>query len=182
MARKKVASKGVTGRPDSRTAKTNRPGRAVSRADGRPQRNAYSIGEFRDILGVLNKDPEKRYRWILSTKEFDKRIFDARRAGWNFVDATQEKDLIPGEYAVARTDTDGSFYRIPAARRSKDEYLYLMWMPEDFAKEVDEWKNTLADDKEADMFAPRNVDDDNDKGQYSIRQGIRETEMHKAFD
>ncbi|MHC4178341.1 MAG: hypothetical protein ACYSWU_12590 [Planctomycetota bacterium] len=180
MAKKRTAKKKVTGRPESRTAKTERPSKATSRAGGRPQRNARSIGDFRDILGVLNKDPDWRYRWILSTGEFDKRIFDARQAGWEFVDATQESDLIPGEYAVNKTDTDGSLYRIPAGRRTKDEFLYLMRLPEEYAKEVDAWKAQKTDDREADMFRTKSEDDD-EKGQYSIRQEIDDVEMHKPF-
>lgn len=180
MATKKAAVDTVTGRPSSRTAKTDRPGTAVSRADGRPQRNAHSIGEFRDILGVLNKDPEWRYRWILSTLEFDKRIYDARRAGWEFVDATKEKDLIPGEYAVGKGNgIEGSFYRIPAGRRTKDEFLYLMRMPEDYAQEVDDWKANKIDDNESDLFRKRTVEDDDEKGQYSIRQEIGSEDRHR---
>lgn len=180
MPKKKVgAKKTVTGRPESRTAKTNRPSKAASRSGERPQRRAYSIGEFRDILGVLNKDPEYRYRWILSTAEFDKRIFDARRAGWEFVDATKENELMPKQCMVDRTDTEGSLYRIPAGRRTKDEYLYLMRMPEDYAREVDAWKEDQADAKEADMFRKRDTDDDDDKGQYSINQSISHMDMHR---
>lgn len=145
-------------------------------------RNAKSIGEFRDILGVLNKDPEWRYRWVLSTAEFDKRIFDARRAGWEFVDATKDKDLILGEYAVGKTDTDGSFYRIPAGRRMKDEYLYLMRMPEDFAKEVDAWKQEQVDALEEDIFRSRRPADDDEKGQYSVENDIWEEERYRRKD
>lgn len=180
MATKKQASNSVTGRPSTRTAKTDRPGRATSRADGRPKRNAQSIGEFRDILGVLNKDPEWRYRWILSTLEFDKRVYDARRAGWEFVDASAEKDLIPGEYAVGKGNgVEGSFYRIPAGRRTKDEYLYLMRMPEDFALEVDDWKEDKISDNEADLFRHRETEDDEEKGQYSIKQDLGYEERHR---
>lgn len=157
----------TTGRPESRTVKSERPKRGSSRAGGRPQRNASSISEFRDILGVLNKDPAKRYRWVLSTYDMDKRIFDARRAGWEFVDATQESNLIPGDYAVGKSTADGSFYRIPAGRRVKDEYLYLMWMPEEFAQEVDDWKQAKIDDNERELFRERRPGDDLDKSQYT---------------
>jgi len=180
MATKKAATDNVTGRPSSRTAKSDRPGKGVSRAGDRPQRNAHSIGEFRDILGVLNKDPEWRYRWILSTLEFDKRVFDARRAGWEFVDATSEKDLIPGEYAVGKGNgVEGSFYRIPAGRRTKDEYLYLMRIPEDHALEVDAWKDDKIDDNETDLFRSRKVEEDAEKGQYNADSTISHEDRHR---
>ncbi len=180
MATKKAASDSVTGRPSSRTAKHNRPSPDVSRAAERPQRNAYSIGEFRDLLGVLNKDPNWRYRWVLSTLEFNKRIYDARRAGWEFVDATIEKDLIPGEYAVGKGNgVEGSFYRIPAGSRMKDEYLYLMRMPEEYALEVDDWKSDAIEDKESDLFRKREVEEDDEKGQYSINQSISQEDRHR---
>jgi hypothetical protein len=178
--KKRTSKKTVTGRPESRTAKQDRPSKGSSRAGGRPQRNARSIGEFRDILGVLNKDPDWRYRWVSSLEEFDKRIFDARRAGWEFVDATKETDLILGEYAVAKTEKDGSLYRIPAGRRMKGEYLYLMRMPEEFAQEVDDWKQQRIDDKEADMFRKQRPEDDEEKGQYSINQSIHEEERYRS--
>jgi hypothetical protein len=154
----------------NRTAKTERPSRAKSRAGGRPMRNARSIADFRDILGVLNKDPEWRYRWVLSTAEMDKSVFDAMRAGWEFADATKEIDLVIGEYAVNKTEKWGSHYRIPAARRSKDEYLYLMRMPEEFALEVDAYKAEKVDAAEKDIMRTKKVDDSDDQetgGQYS---------------
>lgn len=155
----------------SRTAKTERPDTATTRAAGsRPVRNARSIADFRDILGVLNKDPSKRYRWVLSTAEMDKSIFDAMRAGWEFADASKEKDLIIGEYAVGKSAQWGAHYRIPAARRAKDEYLYLMWMPEEFAKEVDAYKAEKVDEKERDIMrtrAPGDSADPETGGQYT---------------
>ena len=154
----------------NRTAKTERPAKAASRADGRPVRNAKSIADFRDILGVLNKDPEKRYRWVLSTADMDKRIFDAMRAGWEFADASKEDDLVIGDYAVGKSDKWGSHYRVPATRRSKDEYMYLMWMPEDFAKEVDAYKLKMVEDTEADIMRERKPGDNLDPetgGQYT---------------
>lgn len=151
-----------------RTAKSDRPGKAVSRAEGRPVRaGAKSISDFRDILGVFNKDPEKRYRWILSTAEMDKRIFDAMRAGWELVDASKEKDLVIGDYAVGKSDNWGAHYRIPAARRSRDEYLYLMWMPEDFAKDVDAHKAKMVNDREKDIMRSRTPEEDEERGQYT---------------
>ncbi len=181
MATKKAASDSVTGRPSSRTAKHSRPSAAVSRAAERPQRNARSIGEFRDILGVLNKDPNWRYRWVLSMLEFDKRVYDARRAGWEFVDASTEKDLIPGEYAVGKGNgVEGSFYRIPAGRRTKDEYLYLMRMPEEYAQEVDDWKSDKISNSEDDLFRNREVADDDEKGQYSAdNMSITQEDRHR---
>jgi hypothetical protein len=151
----------------NRTAKSERPQKASSRAAGRPTRNAASIADFRDILGVLNKDPEKRYRWVLSTSDMDKRIFDAMRAGWEFADATKEVDLIIGEYAVGKHDKWGSHYRIPAARRSTEEYMYLMWMPEEFAREVDAYKQAKVDETEKDILRERKPSDDEEKGQYT---------------
>ncbi len=182
MPTKKTASAKTTGRPATRTAKSDRPQTGSSRADERPTRNARSIGEFRDILGVLNKDPNYRYRWVLSMLEFDKRIFDARRAGWDFVDASKEHDLIPGEYAVGKGNgVEGSFYRIPAGRRTKDEYLYLMRMPEEDAQKVDDWKAGKIDDDESDLFRHQNLGEDrgDDKGQYTIRQEIGYDERHR---
>lgn len=180
MATKKTAGENVTGRPATRIAKSDRPQKGSSRAAERPQRNARSIGEFRDILGVRNKDPDWRYRWVLSTLEFDKRIYDARRAGWEFVDASKEHDLIPGEYAVGKGNgVEGSFYRIPAGKRMKDEFLYLMRMPKAYAEEVDDWKSDKIDDNEGDLFRTRSVEDDNDKGQYTIRQDIGYDNRHR---
>ena len=182
MPTKKTASDKVTGRPSTRIAKSDRPQKGSSRDAGRPQRNARSIGEFRDILGVLNKDPDWRYRWVLSMLEFDKRIFDARRAGWDFVDASKEHDLIPGEYAVGKGNgVEGSFYRIPAGRRTKDEYLYLMRMPESYAQEVDDWKADKIDYNESDLFRKRELGDSDvdDKGQYTIRQDISYDDRHR---
>jgi hypothetical protein len=179
MAKSK-ATPTVTGRPDTRTAKQERPDRGTSRAGGRPQRNARSIGDFRDLLGVLNKDPEKRYRWVLSTSDFDKRIFDAQRAGWEFVDATKHSDLIPGEYAVGKGNgVEGTFYRIPAGRRVKDEYLYLMWMPEEFALEVDAWKARQVDELEHDITKEKRSEDNPETGEYSIKADIGWEERHR---
>ena len=175
MPNKKTASENTTGRPATRTAKSDRPQTGSSRADERPTRNARSIGEFRDILGVLNKDPNYRYRWVLSMLEFDKRIFDARHAGWEFVDASKEHDLIPGEYAVGKGNgVEGSFFRIPAGRRTKDEYLYLMRMKEEDAQYVDELKSGKIDDDESDLFRA-----EEHKGQYSIRQDIGYDVRHR---
>ena len=184
MATKKTAGDNVTGRPATRTAKSDRPQKGSDRADGRPQRNARSIGEFRDILGVLNKDSDYRYRWVLSMLEFDKRIYDARRAGWDFVDASKEHDLIPGEYAVGKGNgVEGSFYRIPAGRRQKDEYLYLMRMPVAYAEEVDGWKDENISETESDLFRKRALgeDDGNEQhaGQYTIRQDVGYDVRHR---
>lgn len=154
----------------NRTAKTERPSRATSRAEGRPQRNAQSIADFRDILGVLNKDPGKRYRWVLSTADMDKRVFDAMRAGWNFVDSSTEKDLVIGEYAVGKSEKWGSHYRIPAARRQSNEYMYLMWIDEDFAQEVDAYKADKVSQSEKDIMRERKPGDSSDPesgGQYT---------------
>lgn len=171
-AKKKTAKKATVKSVVNRTAKTDRPAKATSRAEGRPVREVRSMSDFRDTLGVLNKDPEKRYRWVLSTVDMDKRIFDAMRAGWEFVDATKETTLVIGEYAVGKSTEWGSHYRVPAARRSKEEYMYLMWMPEDFAKEVDAYKQKKVDDLEKDILRERRPEDDEEKGQYSA--GLRQ--------
>ena len=154
----------------NRTAKTERPSRAMSRAEGRPQRQARSIADFRDILGVLNQDPNKRYRWVLSTADMDKRVFDAMRAGWEFVDASIDSDLVIGEYAVGKSDKWGSHYRIPAARRNSNEYMYLMWMSKEFAEQVDSYKEEKVKQAETDIMRERQPDDSNDPesgGQYT---------------
>lgn len=176
----RASAENTVGRPNKRTAKSSRPQKGAGRASERPKRNARSIAEFRDILGVLNKDPDKRYRWIKSAANFDKRIFDARRAGWDFVDATKEKDLIIGEYAVAKSnETDGSLYRVPAGHRS-DDYLYLMWMPEEYAQEVDAWKAQKTDLAEADLFRERRLGEDEETGQYATEDDLEiwEEERH----
>jgi hypothetical protein len=113
--------------------------------------------------------------------EFDKRIFDARRAGWEFVDASKEHDLIPGEYAVGKGNgVEGSFYRIPAGRRTKDEYLYLMRMREDDALAVDKWKDEKISENESDLFRHQELGKtEDDKGQYTIRQDIGYDERHR---
>jgi hypothetical protein len=116
--------------------------------------------------------------------EFDKRIFDARRAGWDFVDASKEHDLIPGEYAVGKGNgVEGSFYRIPAGRRTKDEYLYLMRMPEAYAEEVDQWKDEQISETEADLFRKRALGDTDapeaQSGQYTIRQDVGYDVRHR---
>jgi hypothetical protein len=162
-AKKKVP----VNRPDTRTAKEDRPDRGESRAEARPVRNARSIGEFRDILGLRNRDPDKRYRWVKSTKEFDKRIFDALRSGWSFVDASQEKSLIPGEYAVGKGNgVDGSFYRIPAGRATPDQWLYLMWMSEDDAAYVDKLKSDAVLEQETQMKRGNLGTGDDNQGMY----------------
>ena len=89
------------------------------------------------------------------------------RAGWEFVDSSKDADLVIGEYAVGKSEKWGSHYRIPAARRNKEEYMYLMWMPEDFAKEVDAYKAKKVDDREKDIMRKRTPDEDEEKGQYT---------------
>ena len=100
-------------------------------------------------------------------REFDKRIYDALAAGWQFVNASQEKELIPGEYAVGKGNgVDGSFYRIPAGRRMKDEFLYLMWMWEDDAQYVDKLKQDEITAQEKQIMRGNLGTGDDDQGQY----------------
>ena len=163
-----VTKKKVTQKPAkaaaSTAAKTERPTRGQSRAKGRPERRR-SIGEHRDMLSTENLDPEYIYRWVLGATENDKRIVFSLRDGWEMVDQTKEPNLVVGDYAVGRSTTLGSIYRIPAARRSTDEYLYLMRMPLDYAREVHEWEQDEVDKTEEALTAPRSPDD-NEGGQY----------------
>lgn len=147
------------------TAKTERPNRGESRAKRpRPQRLG-PIGSFRDKLSVANKDGEFRYRWVSATSEKDKRIFDAVQAGWEMVDATVESSLEIGEDAVDHSEKFGSVYRVPATRGAKEEYLYLMRIPEDWAAEVDEMKAEEVDKRDAAITRERSSHD-NEDGQY----------------
>ena len=158
-AKKKVVTKKATAK------KTERPTRGTSRAkDTRPARKR-SIGNFRDMMSVENKDPEFEYRWILGATENDKRVVFALRAGWSFVDATVEKDMVVGDYSVAKSDRLGSIYRLPAARHGREEYLYLMRIPKDLADEIAEWKQSEIDESERALTEKRHAED-NEHGQY----------------
>lgn len=159
--KKKVTKKKAVASP----AKTERPKRAESRAFDRPSR-MRSIGNFRDLLNVENLDPEYRYRWVLAATENDKRIFDATRAGWSMVDASIESNLEIGDYAVGKSEKLGSVYRIPATRRGNEEYLYLMRIPEEYASEVDAWKQEKVDKIDAEITRDRKSHDDEETGQY----------------
>lgn len=159
--KKKVAKKKVAASP----AKIERPVRAESRAFERPKR-MRAIGNFRDLLNVENLDPEFRYRWVLAATENDKRIFDATRAGWSMVDASVESNLEIGDHAVGRSEKLGSLYRIPATRRGADEYLYLMRIPEDYAQEVDAWKQEKVDAIDMEITRERTSHENEETGQY----------------
>ncbi len=173
-AKKKVTKKKTA-------AKTDRPKRATSRAKDRPSR-ARSIASHRDMMSVENKDPEFMYRWILGATENDKRIVFARRAGWAFVDATAEPDLVIGDYSVGRSESLGAIYRQPAARRSVDEYLYLMRISKDLAAEVEEWKQSEIDETERALTEKRDSED-NEYGQYggtAVSREMREADRKPA--
>lgn len=172
VAKKKTAKKKVNtaARKTPGTVKTEKPTVGASRA-GRPKR-ARPIGDFRDVLRLENLDPNYHYRWVLSAADMDKRIFDALQAGWVFVDATIEDKIIDGEYSVGQTQRFGSVYRVPAARRMKDEYLYLMKMELDMWEDLQDWKQEQIDEREADIFRTRTPEEDAEKGQYSIRHEI----------
>jgi hypothetical protein len=159
--KKKVVKKKATTSP----AKTERPKRAESRAFDRPAR-MRSIGNFRDTLSVSNMDPEYRYRWVLAATENDKRVFDATRAGWRMVDASIESNLDIGDYAVGKSEKLGSVYRIPATRRGAEEYLYLMRIPEEYAVEVDAWKQEKVDAIDAEITRDRKSHENEETGQY----------------
>lgn len=156
-----VAKKKVTKKT---TAKTARPTQGKSRAEARPKRKR-SIASHRDMLSTENLDSNFTYRWVLGATENDKRIVFSLRDGWEMVDATAEPDIVVGDYAVGKSDKLGSVYRLPAARRGREEYLYLMRMPKDLAQdyydeaqaEVDETERALTEDREA---------HDNENGQY----------------
>ena len=174
-AKKKTATKKKVATGRGRRAKTERPSTGASRAVDRPSRKGRPIGMFRDQLRVDNKDPNYVYRWVLSAADLDKRVYDAISAGWEFVDATKETELVEGSYAVGQVKDIGSVYRVPATRRARDEYLYLMRMHKDLAEEVEDYKNQLVDDKEADILRTRDTSDSSDEergGQYTP-EGVR---------
>ena len=175
MPRKATTQK-VTGRPENRTAKETRPTPGASRAVERPVRNVRPMGDFRDELGLTNKDPNKVYHWFLSKEEFDKRIYDALNAGWQFVDATKEKNLIPGEYAVKTMGSAGSLFRKPAGRSQPGQYLYLMWMSKEDHDYVQKIKQDRIDEQERQIFEP---DRGQEKGQYGPGANVGWEERYK---
>lgn len=167
-----------TARTVNRKAKVESPQAGASRATGRPGRGRQ-IGQFRDILNVDHKDPNYQYRWVLSAADMDKRIYDAIAAGWEFVDATKEPSLVVGSYAVGQVASFGAVFRVPASRRMKDEYVFLMKMPKELFEETLDWKASLADERENDVFREMRPEDDREKGQYSIQQEIGWEERHR---
>lgn len=149
-----------------RTAKkTARPTRGTSRAKGRPNRKRV-IGDHRDMLNVENMDPEYFYYWMLGTSENDKRIIFSLRDDWEMVDATVESDLVIGDHAVGKSDKLGSVYRIPAARRGNEEYLYLMRLPRDIYDARHELAMQVIDDQERELTRRHDPDGDDETGQY----------------
>lgn len=159
----------VTSTTVNRKARKERPSKGVERASyARPDRVGRPIGEARDIVGLLNANSDDwHYRWILSTANMDKRVYDALVVGWEFVDATKEHELIPGDYSIANHKDFGSFFRIPAARRAENEYLYLMKLPIDLWRQVEKYKADKIDAQERDIFRDRTLGEDEEHGQYN---------------
>lgn len=146
-------------------AKAARPARGASRAEERPARKR-SLGNHRDMLSVEHMDPEFSYRWILGATENDKRVFYARQDGWEFVDAIAESGLVVGDFAVGKSESLGSVYRIPASRRGNEEYLYLMRMPADLFESRNAEMQAEIDDQEKELTRKRYADEDEETGQY----------------
>lgn len=181
--KKKVTKKKAVTRKRTvnRTAKEERPSEGQSRAE--PMRPAdwrpRSIGDYRDILGVIGKNSNFVYRFVLSKKDFSKRIYDALRAGWEFVDATKEKHLILGDHAVAKTDQHGSLYRIPAGNTTPDDYLYLMKMRKEDAEYVQALKERDIKRGEDAIFGHKDVEDGTEEGQYTVKTTLEDYEAFK---
>lgn len=78
----------------------------------------------RDILSVQGKDPNFGYYFFLDSSETGQDIFMAKRAGWDFVQASEVQ---VGETSVFKTENVGTIVRVP----SRDgRFLFLMKKPQ----------------------------------------------------
>ncbi len=147
------------------TQRKSRPEKGESRATDRPGEGDpryAAMGTHRDILGVLGRDADWTYRWVLDVSETGQHIFDVTQDGWDLVDATKETLQI-GERAIEKTDQFGSIVRKPADKTG--QFLYLMRIPNWVYEQRQDLKMERVDELEADMFRERDSDT-NEDGQY----------------
>lgn len=144
--------------------KSGSPAKNQSRVEGttsRPKRVAVSGN--RDILTVVGKDNEFKYRWVKDINESGQRVFKFRQAGYEFVDATTAEQYGIGSDSVYDASDLGSLIRKPAGDGT---YLYLMRIPTEFFEEDQAAKQQAIKNTENQIMRERNPDSSGDDGQY----------------
>ena len=133
------------------------------------KRRRVPVSGQRDILAVLNKDPNKHYRWVKAANENGMRIFKFKQAGYEFSDPT-ETGLIVGEDLVSksRREDGGSVisYQVENDKNGSPQYLYLMETKKEWYEEDQQLKQAELAELEDSMIRRNVTPDDNELGQY----------------
>ena len=146
------------------TRKRGRPPKNASRVEGtsaRPNKRIPVGTQHRDILSVLNKDPEFMYRWVSDKSEKGQRIFVFERGGWELVHA--DDGVVVGQDMVYTADNVGSIIRVPAMDGTS--YLYLMKIKKEWYEEDQATKSGNIDEIE-DGLRKKLPNSGNEDGQY----------------
>lgn len=149
----------MTAKKQSGSPATNQS--RVAGTKSRPTR--VPVSGNRDILTVMGKDNDYKYRWVKDINESGQRIFKFRQAGYEFVDATTAAQYGIGSDSVYDASDLGSLIRKPAGDGT---HLYLMRIPMEFFEEDQATKQQDIKKTENQIMRERNPDSPVDDGQY----------------
>lgn len=135
----------------------------ASRADRSARPHRVPMSGNRDILVVLNKDPDFFYRWFKDTGHNGQRIYRAKQAAYDFVDATVAAEHGVGQDLVYNAGDVGSLIRVPAGH---GEYLYLMRIRREYYEEDKAAEQSRIDELERQITRERDPERASDDGQY----------------
>lgn len=134
--------------------------RQAQNREKRPTR--VPVSGLRDILTVLNKDPEYEYRFVTDGDDFGSRILKYKRGGYELVPSDEVE---VGEESVYKQRDGGSIVRIPSGN---GKFLFLMKIRKEWYDEDQKGKQDQVDMIEQSM--ERNISpdeaEDHDLGQY----------------
>lgn len=143
----------------SRGQRTDRPASSDNRAERPSER--VPVNGMRDKLTVIGKDPDYHYYWCKDNNEEGQEIFNFKRAGYEFVRATEVK---VGQSSVYKTDNVGSIIRQPAGF---GEWLYLMKQPMEFYEVDQKTEQDRITSRENEMTRQRSPEEIRDDEQYN---------------
>lgn len=124
------------------------------------------VSGLRDIMTVLEKDPDYEYRWVVDTDERGSRIMKYLRGGYTLSPAGA---VNVGEDAVYKTKDSGSIIRLATGG---GKYSYLMQIRKEWYDADRRAAQASIDETERSMrkAIPKDEAENNEHGQYGSVQ------------
>lgn len=119
-----------------------------NRADRNSEQNKperIPVSGIRDIMTVLNKDPNFAYRFVLDKDEAGSRIMRFKRGWWDFARADDFEGVSVGSESVYKSKQDGSIVRFPSG---EGHFSYLMKIEKKYYDEDQQAKWNKIDEVE----------------------------------